>query len=415
MGEELAPAAGAEGEFAAAGFFGDELAEGVECGGGVGGFEEGGIVLEEVGDEEEGFDGFVLGHDALGGELGIAGGEAEAEGVEDGGAIGVIGRQGGGELGEGAHHDVVIGGAGVVGIQPATGEGAVGELTGDDTEQGFLHGGVEVAWVLGDGVGFGEKVDTEGVVVPVGAEGTGEGPVGGFEGGGEVAGVLGEVVEVEEGEGAFGVVELEAAVAMVFEGPAVADGLSEFAGFFGAIEEAGGDLHGAGLGGAAGGGEGEAARSGLFLRPEEEVGGLVGEGEAFGAALEVGFGDGGAAGDDGGGGAEGFGEGGGIEAGFPGGGELFEAGEVGGETELGDGGVEEGGVGGDFLVGVGDFGGAGAVTEAEAFGLDEGLDGLGVFCGEGGGEFGGNRLGFAGMAGGEGEDEEVAEGTNHGV
>ena len=76
MGEELAPAAGAKGEFAAAGFFGDELAEGVECGGGVGGFEEGGIVLEEVGDEEEGFDGFVLGHDALGCELGIASGEA---------------------------------------------------------------------------------------------------------------------------------------------------------------------------------------------------------------------------------------------------------------------------------------------------------------------------------------------------
>ncbi len=247
VGEELAPAAGAEGEFAAAGFFGKELAEGVQGGGGVGGFEEGGIVLEEVGDEEEGFDGFVLGHDALGGELGIAGGEAEAEGGEDGGAIGVIGRQGGGELGEGAHHDVVIGGAGVVGIHPAAGEGAVGELTGDDAEQGFLHGGVEVAWVLGDGVGFGEEVDTEGVVVPVGAEGTGEGPVGGFESGGEVAGVLGDVVEFEEGEGAFGVVELEAAVAMVFEGPAVADGLSEFAGFFGAIEEAGGDLHGAGF------------------------------------------------------------------------------------------------------------------------------------------------------------------------
>jgi hypothetical protein len=111
-------------------------------------------------------------------------------------------------------------------------------------------------------------------------------------GGGEVAGVLGEVVEVEEGEGAFGVVELEAAVAMVFEGPAIADGLSEFARIFGAIEEAGSDLHGAGLGGAAGGREGEAAGSGLFLCPEEEVGGLVGEGEAFGAALEVGFGDG---------------------------------------------------------------------------------------------------------------------------
>ncbi len=153
----------------------------------------------------------------------------------------------------------------------------------------------------------------------------------------------------------------------------------------------------------------------MFLRPEEEVGGLGGEGEAVFFALEVGLGDGGAAGDDGGGGAEGFGEGGGIEAGFPGGGELFEAGEMGGETELGDGGVEEGGVGGDFLVGVGDFGGAGAVTEAEVFGLDEGVDGLGVFCGEGGGEFGGSRLSLAGMAGGEGGDEEVAEGTNHGV
>lgn len=155
-----------------------------------------------------------------------------------------------------------------------------------------------------------------------------------------MAGVLGDAVEVEEGEGAFGVVELEAAVAMVFEGPAVADGLSDFAGFFGAIQEAGGDLHGAGIGGAAGGGEGEAAGAGLFLGPEEEVGELGGEGEAVFFALEVGFGDGGAAGDDGGGGAEGFGEGGGIEAGFPGSSELFEAGEVGGEAEPGDGGVE---------------------------------------------------------------------------
>ena len=332
MGEKLAPAAGAEGEFAATGFFGEELAECVEGGGGVGGGEEGGIVLEEMGDEEEGFDGFVFGHDALGGELGVAGTEAEAEGLEEGGAVGVIGRQGGGELGEGAHHDVVIGGAGVVGIHPATGVGAIGELAGEDAEQGFLQGGVEVAWVLGDGVGFGEEVDAEGVVVPVGAEGTGEGPVGGFEGGGEVVGVLGDAVEVEEGEGAFGVVELEAAVAMVFEGPAVADGLIEFTGFFGAIEEAGGDLHGTGIGGAAGGGEGEASSAGLFLGPEEEVGELGGEGEAVGFALEVGFGDGGAAGDDGGGGAEGFREGGGIEAGFPGGGELLEAGEVGGEA-----------------------------------------------------------------------------------
>ena len=304
MGEKLAPAAGAEGEFAATGFFGEELAECVEGGGGVGGGEEGGIVLEEMGDEEEGFDGFVFGHDALGGELGVAGTEAEAEGLEEGGAVGVIGRQGGGELGEGAHHDVVIGGAGVVGIHPATGVGAIGELAGEDAEQGFLQGGVEVAWVLGDGVGFGEEVDAEGVVVPVGAEGTGEGPVGGFEGGGEVVGVLGDAVEVEEGEGAFGVVELEAAVAMVFEGPAVADGLIEFTGFFGAIEEAGGDLHGTGIGGAAGGGEGEASSAGLFLGPEEEVGELGGESEAVGFALEVGFGDGGAAGDDGGGGAE---------------------------------------------------------------------------------------------------------------
>lgn len=95
MGEKLAPAAGAEGEFAATGFFGEELAEGVEGGGGLSGFEEGGIVLEEVGDEEEGFDGFVLGHDAKGGELGVAGGEAEAEGGEDRRAIGVIGVIGG--------------------------------------------------------------------------------------------------------------------------------------------------------------------------------------------------------------------------------------------------------------------------------------------------------------------------------
>ncbi len=340
MGEELAPAAGAEGEFAATGFFGEELAESVEGGGGVSGFEEGGVVLEEVGDEEEGFDGFVLGHDALSGELCVAGGEAEAEGGEEGGAVSMIGRQGGGELGEGAHHDVVIGGSGIVGIHPATGEVAIGELAGEDAEQGFLEGGFEVAWVLGDGVGFGEEMDTEGVVVPVGAEGTSEGPVGGFEGGGEVAGVLGDEVEVEEGEGAFGVVELEAAVAMVFKGPAVADGLGEFAGFFGTIQEAGGDLHGAGIGGATGGGEGEATGAGLVLGPEEEVGELGGEGEAVFFALEVGFGDGGAAGDDGGGGAEGFGEGGGIEAGFPGSGELLEAGEVGGETELGDGGVE---------------------------------------------------------------------------
>lgn len=247
-----------------------------------------------------------------------------------------------------------------MGVEPAAGVGAIGELAGENAEQGFLHGGVEVAWALGDGVGFGEEVDAEGVVVPVGAEGTGEGPVGGFEGGCEVAGVLGDEVEVEEGEGAFGVVELEAAVAMVFEGPAVADGLGEFASLFGTIQEAGGDLHGAGLGGAAGGGEGEATGAGLVLGPEEEVGELGGEGEAVFFALEVGFGDGGAAGDDGSGGAEGFGEGGGIEAGFPGGGELLEAGEVGAETELGDGGVEEGGVGGYFLVGVGDFGFAGA-------------------------------------------------------
>lgn len=91
MGEELAPTAGAEGEFAAAGFFGDEATEGLQGGGGVSGVEEGGIVLEEVGDEEEGLDGFVFGHDALGGEFGVAGGEAETEGVEEGGAVGMIG------------------------------------------------------------------------------------------------------------------------------------------------------------------------------------------------------------------------------------------------------------------------------------------------------------------------------------
>ena len=53
---------------------------------------------------------------------------------------------------------------------------------------------------------------------------------------------------------------------------------------------------------------------------------------------------------------------------------------------MGDGGVEKGDGGGYFLVGVGDFGGAGAVTEAEAFGLDEGEDGLGVAGSEGGNE-----------------------------
>lgn len=348
MGEELAPAAGAEREFAAAGFLGDELVEGVKGGGGVGGGEEGGVVLKEVRDEKEGFDVFVLGHDTEGGEFDVAGGEAETQGVEEGGVVGVIGGQGGRELSEGAHHDVVIGGPGVVGIHPTSCFGSIGELAGEDAGEGFLEGGFEIARVSGDGVGFGEEMDAEGVVVPVWAEGPGEGPVGGFEGSGEVAGVLSDEVEVEKGDAALGVVELEAAVSVVFEGPAVADGLGEFAGFFSPVQEAGGDLHGTGVGGSAGSGKREATGAGLVLSPDQEVGELIGEGEAFVFALEVGFGYGGTARDDGGGGAEGFGEGGGIEADLPGGGELLEAGEVGGETEPGDGRVEEGGVGGTF-------------------------------------------------------------------
>lgn len=154
---------------------------------------------------------------------------------------------------------------------------AVGELTGDDAEQGFLQGGVEVAGFVGDGVGFGEEVDAEGVVVPVGAEGTCQGPVGGFCCGGEQSGVLGDAVQVEDSEGAFGVVELESAFAVVVEGPAVADGLIEFAGILGFFQKAGGDLHGASVGGVFGGGEGEATGSGLLLCPEEEVGGGVGD------------------------------------------------------------------------------------------------------------------------------------------
>lgn len=73
---------------------------------------------------------------------------------------------------------------------------------------------------------------------------------------------------------------------------------------------------------------------------------------------------------------------------------------------MGDGGVEKGDVGGYFLVGVGDFGFAGAGAQAEAFGLDEGEDGLGVARSEGGDEVLGVGWILAGVAGGEERCEE---------
>jgi hypothetical protein len=67
---------------------------------------------------------------------------------------GVFGAEGG-EGGHGAEEEDVVGGAGVVGVDPAAGL----ELRGGEAELPLIEGGIEVFAVAGRAVGLGASAD----------------------------------------------------------------------------------------------------------------------------------------------------------------------------------------------------------------------------------------------------------------